>query len=131
MCLCRSLTNSCLSSTSVCFSPFMLSDCLDHLYKQLEKNRLLSNELRIAMDNDAWTIAYCCCYSSFVLKCKWPQTFVWCCDNNSGYRGSDRIYNNNWANIAYEAQSAHIKINVCIREMKCVFILSKACPHFR
>lgn len=32
------------------FFSYLLSDCQDHLYKQLEKNRLLTNELRVALN---------------------------------------------------------------------------------
>lgn len=31
---------------------YLLSDCKDHLYQQLDKNRLLSNELRVALNED-------------------------------------------------------------------------------
>ena len=37
--------------SSLCF-PNLLSDCKDRLHQQLEKNRLLTNELRVALNED-------------------------------------------------------------------------------
>lgn len=41
-----------LSSLSLSVFFNLLSDCKDRLYQQLEKNRLLTNELRVALNED-------------------------------------------------------------------------------
>lgn len=53
MTLCELILNPLFVLTcplSLSLFSFLLSDCQDHLYKQLEKNRLLTNELRVALN---------------------------------------------------------------------------------